>query len=160
MVSLKVKDSRGAWSEWFEQVVEVSAEPNKKPVARFFPDNYKVYVDQPIIYTDESYDPDGDEIVEWNWQNRKESFSQPGIYYVSLQVKDRRDAWSDKCVQVIEVVEKPNEPPVARFSVENEKQETVIFTDESMDPDGDQLVEFHGPESKELTLKRYLSCNS
>ncbi|HHT64049.1 MAG TPA: hypothetical protein GXZ75_10260 [Clostridia bacterium] len=145
VVSLKVKDSRGAWSEWFEQVVEVSAEPNKKPVARFFPDNYKVYVDQPIIYTDESYDPDGDEIVEWNWQNRKESFSQPGIYYVSLQVKDRRDAWSDKCVQVIEVVEKPNEPPVARFSVEKTRVaqgETVIFTDESMDPDGDQLVEF------------------
>lgn len=145
VVSLKVKDSRGTWSEWFEQVVEVSAEPNEKPVARFFPDNYKVYVDQPIIYTDESYDPDGDEIVEWNWQNRKESFSQPGIYYVSLQVKDRRDAWSDKCIQVIEVVEKPNEPPVARFSVEKTRVaqgETVVFTDESMDPDGDQLVEF------------------
>ncbi|MGI6685460.1 MAG: stalk domain-containing protein [Bacillota bacterium] len=145
VVSLKVKDSRGKWSEWYNQTIEVSAEPNTKPVAQFLPDNYKVFVDQPIIYTDQSYDPDGDEIVEWNWQNKKESFSQPGIYYVSLQVKDRRGAWSDKCSMMIEVVEKPNEPPVAQFSVERTKVnqgETVIFTNESFDPDGDKLVEF------------------
>lgn len=145
VVSLKVKDSRGTWSQWFEQTIEVSEEPNTKPVAQFFLDQYKVYVDEPVTYTDQSFDPDGDEIVEWNWQNQKDSFSQPGIYYISLEVKDRRGAWSNKCVQVIEVLEKPNQPPVAQFSVSDTKVdqgETVVFHDESFDPDGDKLVEF------------------
>ena len=145
VVSLKVKDSRGAWSQWYEQIIEVSAAPNNQPVAQFITDNQKVFVDQPIVYTDLSYDPDGDEIVEWNWQNRKDSFSQPGIYYVSLQVKDRRGSWSEKCIQAIEVVEKPNEPPVALFSPAQttvDQGETVVFTDLSYDPDGDELVEY------------------
>ncbi|MEL7568713.1 MAG: stalk domain-containing protein, partial [Dehalobacterium sp.] len=145
VVSLRVKDSRGAWSDWYEETIEVSAEPNSKPVAQFFPDSYRVFVDQPITYTDESYDPDEDEIVDWLWENRKDSFSTPGTYYVSLQVKDRRGAWSDKFVQVIEVLEKPNEPPVAQFSVDSitvDQGETVAFTDESYDPDGDELTEY------------------
>jgi len=145
VISLRVKDSRGVWSDWFEQTIEVSAHPNTKPVAQFLPDNFKVFVDQPIIYSDQSYDPDGDEIVEWNWQNRKDSFSKPGTYFISLVVKDRRGAWSDKYVQSIEVVEKPNEPPVAQFSVESttvNQGETIVFTDESFDPDGDRLVDY------------------
>lgn len=144
IVSLKVKDSRGAWSEWYEQTIEVSDEPNTNPVALFSMDNYKVYVDQLITYFDESYDPDEDEIVDWKWENRKDSFSTPGTYLISLQVKDRRGAWSTKYVQVIEVLEKPNDPPVAKFSIGQttvDQGETVVFTDESYDPDG-ELVEY------------------
>lgn len=146
VVALKVKDSRGAWSDWFDQTIEIFGEPNTKPVAQFSVDRNRVYVDEPIIYTDESFDPDGDEIVEWNWQNKKETFSTPGTYYVSLEVKDRRGGWSSKYLQVIEVLEKPNIPPVAKFSVKNntiDQGVTVVFTDESYDPDGDGITEVH-----------------
>jgi PKD repeat protein len=145
VVGLKVKDSKGAWSDWFEQTIEVSDQPNSPPVAQFTTDNTKVFVGQTVTYSDQSYDPDGDEIVDRVWENRQDSFSAPGTYYVSLQVKDRRGSWSEKYVQLIEVVEKPNEAPIAKFSLVSttiDQGETVVFSDESFDPDGDQQVEY------------------
>lgn len=144
-VALKVKDSRGVWSDWHEETIEISNQPNVNPVAQFSVENNKVFVGQPVLYQDLSFDPDGDEIVDWVWENRQESFSVPGVYQVGLTVKDRKGAWSRQFVQFIEVVEKPNEPPVAHFSVTKTRVaqgETVEFKDESFDPDGDQLLEW------------------
>jgi len=144
-ISLKVKDSRGVWSDWYEQTVEISPTRNQPPVARFSLEANKVFVDEPVQFFDSSYDPDGDEIVDWQWENRKESYDTPGTYEIGLRVKDRRGAWSERFVQVVEVVEKPNEPPTAKFSVDKtvvDQGETVVFEDASFDSDGDELVEF------------------
>jgi len=145
VVSLKVKDSRGQWSDWYEQTIEVAAHPNTMPVASFSLDSSKVYVGDPVTYTDTSYDPDeGDEIVDRVWANRKDSFSQPGEYFISLMVRDRRGVWSSKAVQTIQVVVKPNFPPVAQFStnaLQVDQGETVTYRDLSYDPDGDAITE-------------------
>ncbi len=75
---LKSKRQPRRSSDWFDQTIEIFGEPNTKPVAQFSVDRNRVYVDEPIIYTDESFDPDGDEIVEWNWQNKKRDIFHPG----------------------------------------------------------------------------------
>lgn len=143
-VGLKVKDSRGAWSDWHYQSIEIIDKPNTMPVANFTLDVSKAYVDQVVKYTDNSSDPDGEEIVDWIWKNRNESFKAPGIYEVGLKVKDRRGLWSDWYYQSIEIVEQPNDPPVAFFKVKQSvnQGETVNFEDLSYDPDGDEIVEY------------------
>lgn len=144
-VSLRVKDSRGSWSDWFSQTIEIVDAIEQKPVAKFSLDKYQVVVGERVQYIDESYDPAGGVISDRVWENKHASFSQPGVYEIKLRVRTKGGAWSDWYSQKIEVTEKPNQPPVAKFSVNRTKVnqgETVVFTDKSFDPDGDEITEY------------------
>lgn len=143
-ISLRVKDSRGSWSDWFTQSVEATV-PKNKPVAKFSLDKNKVIVGEEVLYTDESTAPSGEKIVDRVWENKFATFSKPGIYEVRLRVRTKGGEWSDWFSQNIEVVEKPNQAPVARFTVSKVRVDqgvTVTFNDESYDPDNDEIVEF------------------
>ncbi|MGM9571296.1 MAG: hypothetical protein ACI3ZR_03675 [bacterium] len=67
---------------------------NTLPIARFSVEKRFLDLNEKVIYHDESYDPDGDTIVEWDWQGREDYFSEPGEKNVTLRVKDSRGLWS------------------------------------------------------------------
>lgn len=67
---------------------------NNPPVAQFKVEKQYVVQGEKINYIDQSYDPDGDEIVERKWTGQLPFFFQPGVRKVTLQVKDSRGLWS------------------------------------------------------------------
>ncbi|WP_449241664.1 copper amine oxidase N-terminal domain-containing protein [Desulfoscipio gibsoniae] len=85
--------------------IEKLPPPNQPPVASFKLAKETFAQGEMIVYEDESYDPDGDEIMERKWEGGENAFFQPGEYEISLTVKDKRGAWSEPFSQVIEVTE-------------------------------------------------------
>jgi len=93
---------------------------NKKPVADAGTDQ-TVYVDETVIFDGSgSYDPDGS-IMSWSWsfgdgekasgETASHTYSDPGVYTVTLTVKDYRNAEaSDTCV--VTVTEETEPEPV------------------------------------------------
>ncbi|SHE85981.1 Copper amine oxidase N-terminal domain-containing protein [Desulfofundulus australicus DSM 11792] len=77
--------------------------PNRPPVARFEVEKTTVAQGETVIYRDESYDPDGDELVEVKWTGKQRAFFKPGEYTVTLQVRDSRGAWSEIASKTITV---------------------------------------------------------
>ncbi|MDQ0285512.1 PKD repeat protein [Desulfofundulus luciae] len=77
--------------------------PNRPPVARFEIEKTTVAQGETVIYRDESYDPDGDGLVEVKWTGKQRAFFKPGEYTVTLQVKDSRGAWSETASKTITV---------------------------------------------------------
>ena len=149
-VRLFVVDNDGLSSEITKKIKVKKAIPeNIPPVANFIYSPISPYVGQEVVFTSTSFDPDG-EIVkeEWDFNNdgtfNKEgtivtwSYDVPGAYYVRLRVEDNDGATAEKIRKII-VVEKPNKPPVARFSYSPKNPFTgdvVTFISESFDPDG------------------------
>jgi len=80
--------------------------PNNPPIAKFTVAKNYVVQGEKIIYIDESYDPDGDKIVEVKWTGRQSSFFQAGVRKVTLQVKDSRGLWSQPAEVTITVWQK------------------------------------------------------
>lgn len=72
-IRLRVKDQPALsqmtpkWSEWYTQSLTVVA-GNQKPVARFTVAPNPALTDEPVTYTDTSYDPEGAGIAERVWQ--------------------------------------------------------------------------------------------
>jgi PKD repeat protein len=74
---------------------------NKPPVADFFYTPSNPLTDEPVNFTDKSYDPDGS-IVFWHWdfgdgttsseRNPKHTYLFPGTYMVTLTVRDDKGA--------------------------------------------------------------------
>lgn len=77
--------------------------PNRPPVAKFSVNKTTVAQGETVIYTDESYDPDGDKLVAEQWTGRKRAFFQPGEYTVSLRVEDDHGNWSEPAQVTITV---------------------------------------------------------
>lgn len=88
-----------------EITIEKLPPPNRQPVAAFELAKDTYAQGETVTYIDTSYDPDGDEIVERNWQGKQDAFFKPGEYEVSLTVRDSRGAWSEPCTRVIKVTE-------------------------------------------------------
>lgn len=101
-IELKVSDG-SLWSEPYYQTVQVIPD-NTPPVARFTVQPNPVYDCDPVIYTDTSYDPDGDPIIAREWRISKDGgawqyFTNPptvfenvggaGIYDIELRVQDQ-----------------------------------------------------------------------
>ncbi len=80
--------------------------PNQPPVAEFEVLRDTVAQGETMVYTDTSFDPDGDELTESKWTGNERAFFAPGEYEVSLQVKDRHGLWSEPCTRVIKVTDK------------------------------------------------------
>lgn len=148
-VRLRVQDALGAWSGW--AYAELTAQ-NRAPVAYFERPAY-VGVNQAATLSDGSWDPDGDEIVAWEWtvtgkgvfntQDVTVSWASAGTYPVTLRVQDSRGAWSSPFTQDI-VVSQPNNPPVARLSGPGEgytEEPLTLSGTSSYDPDpGDYIA--------------------
>ncbi|MEM5867784.1 MAG: PKD domain-containing protein [Candidatus Aenigmatarchaeota archaeon] len=134
---LFVEDNRGATSESIGPTINVIE--NKPPVACFTVTqiSWNVFVFSPHC----SYDPDG-VIVEsiWRIDGRefwysglraiRVEFTRPGIYLVTLIVKDNHGATSSWSLQVSVIAPLP--PPPAPPSL-NEKEEKDPFLIETLD---------------------------
>lgn len=93
----RVKNELGIWSEWASYTFNVMEE---KPVAAFdiIGDKIMIPTGTSITFdTSKSYDPDGDEIVDYEWQNKKDIYNESDIgeTTISLRVKDSEGYWSD-----------------------------------------------------------------
>ena len=117
----------------------ISIKASQPPIPQFDIVPAITIVGQPVQYYEYSYDPDGDSIVDWQWDGRKDTFDTPGTYSVRLRVKDVTGVWSPWTSRDITVNEIPNNPPTASFTVGNttvDQGETVIYTEQSTDSDG------------------------
>lgn len=106
-LTLRVQDEWGAWSEPASLTIKVLPPPdNQPPVARFRVDKNTVAQGETVTYYDESYDPDGDALVEYRWEGNQRAFFAAGQYTVRLQVKDATGQWSQPVEKVITVTDK------------------------------------------------------
>ncbi|WP_374713245.1 PKD domain-containing protein [Symbiobacterium terraclitae] len=154
LVALQVQDREGAWSDWAVRTYS-TASNNTPPVAQFTVAPNPLPLGQTLSYTDNSHDPNGDRIVEWQWRMAKlpsgswvsytsppNDFTEVGDYRIELRVRDEHGAWSDPYWQTVTVVE-DNRAPVAQFTVSPNPvplDVPLTYTDTSYDPDGDPLV--------------------
>lgn len=94
-VTLVARDSLGRISTPFtvEIVVTNPPPPQDTPVA-YFVVTSPVSTGSPVSYTNESYDPGGQTLVNDIWTGRASTFSVPGTYPVSLRVVNASGVWS------------------------------------------------------------------
>jgi len=157
LVSLRVKDVEGAWSDENVRVLSTGSE-NMPPVAQFSVSSNPLPVGQKLEYNDMSYDPNGDAIVQHSWRmaklpggswvdygstppNNFETLGQ-GEYRIELTVKDAAGAWSEPFYQTVTVIPENNKP-IARFTLAPNPlplDVPVTYDDTSWDPDGDPIV--------------------
>lgn len=78
---------------------------NKAPTATLTTDKDTYEVGETVTYQAEAEDPDGDEIVEWTWENHQEYFEEPGEVTITLTVMDDKGAVSDPVSKTITIVE-------------------------------------------------------
>lgn len=160
LVSLRVKDKEGVWSDPYIKVISTAAE-NLPPIAMFTVDPSTQIVNKPINITDQSYDPNGDPIAEWQWRVKKPNGSwvnyggsKPtnitnlgtGTYTIELKVRDNprvgSSLWSEPYTQTVKVIA-DNNKPVARFTIGPNPiiaDEPYNIKDTSYDPDSDPIV--------------------
>jgi PKD repeat protein len=129
----------GASSAEDSETQQVWAGANQNPTADFTFTTNNLTVD----FTDTSDDPDGT-IVSWSWdfgdgnnstqQHPVHTYAADGTYTVSLTVTDN-DALTDDTSKPVTVSGPVNTPPTADFNFTIDGL-TVIFTDQSSDPDG------------------------
>lgn len=94
-VKVRVKNERDDWSDWSTVKFKVLEE---KPVAKITVSSQtKEFLEKgdSIKFTlKDSYDPDGDKIVNYEWVNLKENYNV-GSQQVKLRVQDDEGYWSD-----------------------------------------------------------------
>ncbi len=118
---------------------------NAPPEARFSWCPVAPFTDQSVQFTDSSSDRDG-QVVAWAWefgdgttssqQHPAHQYARSGEYTVTLAVTDN-DGATDIAQHAVLVV---NRPPTACFTYEPDSpdtQDTVQFTDCSLDADGE-----------------------
>lgn len=88
-IRLRVKDQPALaqmtplWSDWYLQNLSVIV-GNQKPVAQFTVTPNPALTDEPVVYSDSSYDPDGVGIAERVWQVTTTDGTVLGEYYNQL----------------------------------------------------------------------------
>ncbi len=78
-------------------------EENAQPVAKFSVDKDTYQEGEKVEFTLSCQDADGDEIVDFAWENRKDRYFSAGDQTISLRVKDCRGAWSEPYELVISI---------------------------------------------------------
>lgn len=122
---LKVMDVSGEWSEIVLKTVEVV---NQKPTAIItMTPSTEIDTETKITWAyDKSTDPDGDQIVEAEWDNKLESYPS-GNQTVRLRVKDAAGMWSDWAIKTFTV--KDFVPLVQKFNYTGNVQSFTIPSD-------------------------------
>ncbi|MEI7885719.1 MAG: copper amine oxidase N-terminal domain-containing protein [Clostridia bacterium] len=107
-ISLKVKDSKGAWSNWYTEYLTIA--PNQPPIVTAINVPQESFKRGEEILYDFSFDNESWETikaVKWSYYLTKDLLSQPiyakpsrifdaGEYTVTLQLQDAYGNWSDK----------------------------------------------------------------
>lgn len=108
-VTLVVRDSLGRISTPYTVDVVVSnpPAPPDSPVA-YFVVTSPIAAGSAVTYTDESYDPGGEPIVNQIWSGRAAQFSEPGTYPVSLRVVNAQGNWSSPFTRDVVVTTAPS----------------------------------------------------
>ena len=93
-IQLRVQNAYGLWSEWASKTVTVRAN-NQAPVAKInvSPSSHGTTGTQ-FYFTSASTDPDGDEIIDEQWENVS-IYYPVGNHTIRLRVKDSLGAWSE-----------------------------------------------------------------
>ncbi|MCC7574483.1 PKD domain-containing protein [Candidatus Woesearchaeota archaeon] len=149
-VTLRVVDNVGAVDEITKTIV-VSEDivENILPVARFIYSPVNPFVNTVVTFTSTSYDVDGFIVLEeWDFDGDnvfdetgsvvQKTFTEIGVYYVTLRVTDN-DGATDSVTRILVVSEAPNVNPVANFQynpMSPEVNEQVTFMSTSYDVDG------------------------
>lgn len=159
-IQLRVADEFGKWSQWVTKTIKVNQ--NYKPVAviKANPDRELIHTESVTIDANSSYDPDGDNITQYEWKLNGQSVSwgksrsgtlPVGTNTIQLRVMDAYGQWSDWVSKTIVV--KNNRPPVAVITMTPNSDittdTTVTFSyGDSYDPDGDAIVEVQWENKK------------
>ncbi|WP_028548356.1 copper amine oxidase N-terminal domain-containing protein [Paenibacillus sp. UNC451MF] len=104
--------------------------PNTKPIAQFSVNKEKYRLGEPIIYSDTSFDPDGDAITSVNWTGKAEAIFEPGLFKVSLQVTDSKGTESETFSRNVEIVNEPYLDPF-EYKVYHEPVGTFVKDEEA-----------------------------
>jgi PKD repeat protein len=104
--------------------------PNAKPVAKFSVNKDRYRLGEPIIYTDLSYDPDGDSLSNIEWIGNAKAIFEPGLFKVSLKVTDSKGTVSDIFSHNVEIVNEPYLDPF-EYKVYNEPVGTFVKDEEA-----------------------------
>ncbi|MFE4711112.1 stalk domain-containing protein [Paenibacillus sp. NPDC056722] len=86
-VSYSVRDANGEWSNPYSVTINV-LQPNQPPVANFTTDKDEYKMGEPVVITDHSYDPEGEELTA-EWSNRALAYFNPGPISIQLKVTDK-----------------------------------------------------------------------
>lgn len=105
-VQARVKNELNIWSAWTTYKFEVKEE---LPTADFTVKNKNnlIYLNENVEFdTSKSFDPDGDEIVNYEWKNKKSKYTTEGFETISLRVQDSDGNWShwtEKEIRIIDI---------------------------------------------------------
>lgn len=89
-VTYSVVDANGRTSDPYTATINV-LKPNEALMANFVTDKEQYKMGEPITYTDNSSDPDGDTITV-TWTNKAQAFFTPGPKVISLTATDSHGA--------------------------------------------------------------------
>jgi hypothetical protein len=81
--------------------------PNSRPIAKFAVNKQTYRLGEPIVYSDLSYDPDGDAVKGVEWTGKADAIYEPGLFKVSLSVTDSRGTVSEPFSYNVEIVNEP-----------------------------------------------------
>lgn len=102
IIELRVMNDRNIWSNWTSYQLTVYPD---KPVAVIDVNPNEAEINSPVQWTYiNSYDPDGDHIVDLEWKgDKRNSYDKVGDYTVSLRVKDEEGNWSNWIEKTLKV---------------------------------------------------------
>lgn len=87
-ISYSVRDANGLWSDPYTVTINV-LQPNQPPVAGFTTDKDEYKMGEPVVLTNTSYDPEGEELT-YEWTNRSLAYFTPGPISIQLKATDKQ----------------------------------------------------------------------
>ncbi|MCS7462008.1 stalk domain-containing protein [Paenibacillus doosanensis] len=133
------------------------AQPNSRPIALFAFGKSSYKLGEKVDYVDLSYDPDAEGLPDYEWNGKQDAYYKPGIYPVTLRVKDGKGNESEPFTRSVTIEDEPYlseaqfpyyyDAPGAVFKANDDVLNAVYGPEESKLP-----VLVRQPEDKPLVL--------